>query len=525
MSPMRKLVITCGILSCFVLCRTVAATDNRDSVAVRGDTRPSFQITPLVQRLSGRQGQRVKFRFDVKAFEHPQSLRIRPVGLRQALNGLIVVDEAPPAYPVNLSAPEQMDLKAAEKATIRGQVDLPLSQAPFHVFGILVTDLGRPFQTGAADTTAPGVHVRFVTQYLLRVEVRVENARPENAKALRVESASLVEQDGNPFVEAYLANPTENVVEVQVFCRILNSDGLEKVPAFGLTLPVRAQLESHERFDAKILGRSRVRLVAPVPAAVFSGDYQLELEWLSRNRKCGKEVFPVTVEQDDFPAQASMQVQIGEVLRVEPSQIELSVLPRGNRRLPLRVANEGPEPLVVQLTPHNLDGTVADWVLLQPSEFIVPAGRGRNVLVTARADSRSANRYGHLRVAVHSENAARAMQDLPLGLLVSTAAEFSLSTGSLSWDTDGNRPGFVLRLQNNGPVHLPLNGRLVFRDVTGQRVEVTAGYGRWLLPGQEGEIRFPLHRPLSAGVYPITVALEAGEGTEPVQITEEVKVP
>jgi hypothetical protein len=64
--------------------------------AVRGDARPSFQITPLVQRFSVRPGQRLKFSFEVQSLGKPQSLKVRAVGLKQQLNGLVVVNEAVP---------------------------------------------------------------------------------------------------------------------------------------------------------------------------------------------------------------------------------------------------------------------------------------------------------------------------------------------------------------------------------------------------------------------------------------------
>ena len=503
-----------------------AAEPSRE-LAARGNARPSFQIKPLVHRFSARPGQRLKFSFDVQTLANPQSLRIRAVSLKQQLNGLAVADETGPAADaIQVAGPLQLDLKAQQTATIRGHVDVPRSPAPFHAFGILVTDLGRPFSSGKQPEggNEAAIAVRFVTQYLLRVEVDIVGGRQENAKELRVEDASLVDLKGRPFVEVDVTNPAKSGVEFQLYCRLLGMDGAPRSPAFGLALPARATRPEPQRYESVVFGQTRVRLSAPVSEAVFPGDYQLELEWLSRGRKCGKAIFPVVVHEGDFAAQASEVAQIGQSVRVTPAQIELSSASGGIRRLPLRVANHSRESVHVHLTILNLDRTVADALVLQPGEFHLPAGRGRNVLVTAQPGSElERHRYGFVRVDVRAGEAAIETRELPFALLVAGPAEPVFETGTLHWDQRGEREGFVLPILNRGAVHLPLHGHLTVIDGSGKRIDIPAGYGRWVLPGQQDELRFPVRGHIAPGTYSVKVEVEKG-GLEPHTITQPVQV-
>jgi hypothetical protein len=369
------------------------------------------------------------------------------------------------------------------------------------------------------------IGVRFVTQYLLRLEVDVSNGRQENGKELRIESARFVEHEGLPFVEADVVNPTEAVVEFQLSCRLLQSNGKETIPAFGMALPVRASRQVPARYESTVFGLNRVRLAAPVPQAVFPGEYRLELESISYRRKGGEASFPVIVRDGDFPAQRSTSVQVADALRITPAQIELSFGRGGNRRLPLSIANNAIEPLDINVAARNLDGTPADWVLISPANLQLLPGRKRNILLAARAAGEpEQHRYGYLRVEVGSAETVYAMHDLPLALLGRTEIPPNFQTGSLRWEPDGERPAFVLPIRNQAAVHLPLNGRLTLTDPLGQITEISGGFDRWLLPGQRDEIRFPLHRWLPPGSYHAKVQLQTTKGRAPLEFHQQVEL-
>lgn len=518
---MKGLLVFC-MLICVFQPVAIPADEPTNPLAIQGNVRASFQVKPLVQVLAGRRGQRIPFRFEVQTVDRPQALRIRAVSLKQQLNGLVVVDaDGPPPADVTLAGAVELNVTPLKSGTIEGFVNVPRSQSPFHVYGILVTDLGQHLKGVSPQKTPNQIGVRFVTQYLLRLEVRVTNGRQANAKDLRFESVRLVERNGWPYVVSDVVNPTEAGVEFQVSCRLLDNLGKEIVPKFGVGLPVRASREGPARYASMVLGHNRVRLAAPVPQAVFPGQYQLELKWISQRRVGGEVSFPVAVREGDFPAQAAATVQVAQALNVTPAQVELSLARRGNRRQPLTLTNHHSQPLQVKLTAHNLDGTPANWALLQPDTFLLQPGRRRNVLVAASAgDDIENHRYGYLRATIGSGHS----HDLPLALLGRSETQPDLHVGSLGWDPKGERPAFVVPITNQGSVHVPLNGRLEITNDLGQSVEILGGFDRWIFPGERDEIRFPLHRLLPPANYKVQVQIQMVEGQDPVTIKQQVVI-
>ena len=143
----------------------------------------------------------------------------------------------------------------------------------------------------------------------------------------------------------------------------IDGRGRTLIPEFGLALPARASRKEPERYNSMVFGQNRVRLIAPVPEAIFPGEYTLELDWISERRKCGGVSVPVVIAEGDFPALASQSVQIGEALSITPAQVELSLRSGGSRRVPLRLANNGPDVLHVRLAGLAFDGTPANRAL------------------------------------------------------------------------------------------------------------------------------------------------------------------
>ena len=519
---MKRLLVVCAFVLVFRLV-SLSADETKKSTAVDGNVRASFQVNPLKMELLGRRGQRIPFRFQIQVADQSQVLKIRLVNLKQQLNGLIVVDpKGPPPIDVTMSSSADLNLDAQEKASIEGFVDIPRSPTPFHAYGILVTDLGT--QLDPSDPTNPArgqIGVRFVTRYLLRIEVQVTNGRQENAKQLRIETARLVEHNGLPFVESDIVNPTETNVEFQLYGRLVDRAEKEVIPWFGLALPVRAGRQEPDRYSSIVLGRSRVRLISPVPQAVFSGQYKLEMKYVSHRRIGGERAFQVGVRDTDFPAQASTSLRVSDVLQVSPSQFGLSLARGGNRRRPLKVSNKSSQSLDVKITAHNSDSTPANWVTLQPNTFQLLPGRNRNVLVASQSGSEIENhRYGYLRVQVGSEKPKK----LPLALLGRSKVKPVVQVGQMSWDGSGGRPAFVVPVENLGPIHVPLKGRLTVVNELGQKVEIDGGFDRWLLPGERDQVRFSLHRQLPPATYQFRYQIHTSDSENPVSVKQQVVI-
>jgi hypothetical protein len=82
----------------------------------------------------------------------------------------------------------------------------------------------------------------------------------------------------------------------------------------------------------------------------------------------------------------------------------------------------------------------------------------------------------------------------------------------------------VFPLRNEGDVHLPLKAKLTVTNVRGQAMELTTGYGRWLMPGQSDDLKFYPPGPLPPGTYRCRVEIQVGEGRDRVTADDVVRV-
>jgi hypothetical protein len=85
-----------------------------------------------------------------------------------------------------------------------------------------------------------------------------------------------------------------------------------------------------------------------------------------------------------------------------------------------------------------------------------------------------------------------------------------------------DRSGFTLPIQNDSLRHVPLEGRLSLTDEFGRGFVVDAGYGRWLMPGQRGEIFFGFREPPPPGTYDIQILLQQNEGEPPLRMSKTI---
>ena len=87
------------------------------------------------------------------------------------------------------------------------------------------------------------------------------------------------------------------------------------------------------------------------------------------------------------------------------------------------------------------------------------------------------------------------------------------------------RPALVLPVTNLGDVHLPLHAKLILTDARGGTAELLGGFGRWVLPGADGELRFYPPVPLPAGIYRVRAEIQIGDQRAPVLVEDTLHVP
>ncbi len=523
---MGREVVTAASIA-FVALAPVVFAQRSLPLQLQTQVEPAFRITPMVQTFEAPRGKLIEFEFEIESLERPTSLRIKPVGLRQQENGVIMPDEtAPLADAVRLLSPPAIELDATEKAKIEGRVRVPRSNSKFHSFGILVKDLGRTINRRAKPEAGKArVGINFVTQYLLRCDISVIGASGGDVRRLEILSGELVEIQGSPKARVWISNPTDSFLEFGLRCRITVPESHAQGNPFALVLPVRASMEGPERYVARILPASRIRLEEILPDPILPGAYELEVELLSQGRRQLQAGFPAVVRDEDFPAQRIAVASVAPHVSAQPAQIELSLRRQGQRYVAVTFANNSQDDVEVQLDTHDGSSAAVEWLAVRPATFTLPSCSSRKALVSiSNSRAVSTNRFGVITANVRLADGEIRTQDLTVAVLARVEDAPKLAIEPLRWDASGAKLGFVVPVMNQGDVHLPLDGKLTVSNALGQSAEFLAGYGRWLLPGQSDDLRFHLPGPLPPGTYHYHAEIGLGEGRTPVTVEDKFRV-
>ncbi|QDV68501.1 hypothetical protein Poly24_22100 [Rosistilla carotiformis] len=496
---------------------------------LRPDVKPAFHVTPMSHKFEATRGKRIPVKFDIESVERPTVLHVQTVSLRQESDGTILPDtESPAPDNLELLSPADIQLAENELSTIECRLRVPSNSGNFHSFGLLVTDLGRIVEQrpiAAGDNKTRRVGVRFVTRYLLRVDVTVTGARGEDAANIDIESVELIEDDGFAKARVWITNSTESPLEFQAQAGFVRAGSTAGKNRFSLSMPNRQSVESDERYNVRILPGARLRLEHRLPEAAFPGEHEMEVSLITNRRTRKKQVFPVTIRAGEFPAQDALLIQAARDITVAPSQVELSMRRGGNRRVAVEIKNNSPQDVTVDIQPQSGSAFV-DGLIVRPTELKVRAGSHRKFLATLDAhNSDDLNRYTHLNVIVTSDAGEIVGEfSIPVALLARTEQTPLVQWDPLQWDGSTEPPAFVLPVRNTGQMHLPLQGNLKMVDAFGRAVEMQAGYGRWLLPGEEFLLRFRTKFAPPAGKYRYQIKIDGDDSTPPIEIEDELQM-
>ena len=494
------------------------------------NVRPDFHITPIVHDLEARRGQLLRFEYTVEAMGADVTLEVRPCALQQEENGVVLPDTLSPAPSnIQMETPAVLEVKASQRVMIKGRLRVPPTNTTFHSFGILVKNAGgKPLSDNAP--VKPGerrLKVKFVTQYLLRCDIRVIGARGSALRDLEVKSAELRNQDGHAQARVLVHNPTESPLEFETRCRLRNVEGAVPRQSFSLVLPVRSSLEEPERLIARILPKATVRVENLLPHPVFSGQHELTVELHSRGRVQQRAEFPLEVKSGNFPAQDATVVQVARDLVVSPSQLELSLQSGGKRFVALTIENTSLQRLTVNLSKDLADESQADWLSVHPTTLEVSPGRRAKALIRVQSGfDVTSNQYAALRVDVTPEvGSSVGSQTIPVALLARTDEQPVLDAGEIRWTDEAFRNTLAVTMTNRGTRHAELNPQLRLTDSFGRAMLLNGGYGKWLLPGESAEVHFPLIAVPPPGTYRAQVVHENGDNEPIVLVAGEVFVP
>ena len=507
----------------------VAAQKQLREITTSANAKPSFRIEPIVQRLTGRRGQTLEFQFEMASLNDSTNIEIQPVALTQNENGAIVPDtDSEPPTNLQLFSPSKLELAEDAAVLLRGAVKVPTVESPFHSFGLLVTDHGRTVSSSAPDDQQTSVGITFITRYLLRVDITVPNVRSPNIAKLIIDNAELIEDFGLPVVRAWVVNPTDAPLVFTMQALFDTEFGPLPENAFALLQPVRRNLKPNEREEIRILPHARIRVDETIPFPLFPGNYQLIAQIHERRRTIVQSTFPITIGPRDFPGLETAFRLIAENVVASPGTLELSFLRGGNRYLPYNVSNKSGEEIVVESRAVSLGGEPIDWLLTRPDRLAIRSGQSRKFLVTGDASVRKIEqpKYGAIEVqAKRADGTLLGTNRILVAQLPDKQVLPKLEIGNLTWsETATATPMIGIPVKNVGSVHIPLQGRLRLMDDRGLRFQFVAGYGRWLLPGQEDMLKFRIKDEIPPAEYGLAFQVDQGPDAPTLQGQTRVQI-
>jgi hypothetical protein len=194
--------------------------------------------------------------------------------------------------------------------------------------------------------------------------------------------------------------------------------------------------------------------------------------------------------------------------------MELSQLRGGNRRLTMLVKNNGKDTKAIELSAVDSAGLTLEAAMIQPSSFTLAPNGNRKISVTLKSqnDLPDATIYGSLHVQCRSDRKDfNESRDIPLAIALKKSATPELKLSPVQWDATGKYPCFRSTVSNLGNTHHPLDARLSIFDDKGNRIQIPAGFGKWLMPGQTSKLEFRSEHALRPGKYQLKCELQHGD--------------
>lgn len=488
---------------------------------------PSFHIEPIVHRFEARRGARIPFKFEIKSTGKEMNVAVSAVQLRQEITGIILHDlegEAPTE--MRFTSPTEFKLAQGETHYIQGELTVPLAKSNFLSYGVLVRDNGRVAerQDEASDPNRVDAGIRFVTQYVLRVDIETGIKDLSQMDHLVFEQGHVVSEKGMPVARTFLVNPTDFAFECGVRGTIESSTTSRPQP-FRMMLPSRENLAGEPQYLVRIMPRSRVVLNAPVDSLLFPGEQSLNVEVTNGRRALVGQSFSVNVRQGAFPALETQLAYLDNELSVQPAQIQVGSIAGSKRTCNLRFTNNSTDTKSVHLGLRDLKGNPLNGLVLSSDTIEVKPGRTKTVRASIRSSSEiDQAKFGTIQVRVSNETGQQDTQTLPLVMLFGEPPIPSIQVGELQSVEKNGHTSFRLAVTNNGKGYVPVHADLKLADGSGRALELADGFGRWLRPGETRELAFYPEMILEAGEYQISLNLQTTAKQDPVTQTLNIKL-
>ena len=471
---------------------------------------PRFEISPLVQDLDCRPGQTESFEFLVKCHSTEAAFRVEPVRMTQNEEGLMAPSVALDDPNLELLSPSIVRLTTGEETTIRGRVRAPLAAGAFVPLGILVTQISDE-DLPAAKGTGAGIGARFISRYLLRVELRTTGGLGRQ-RSLVVESATVEPSEAGPMVQAFVTNPTDDALEFALRA-IIKKDGVPYGRPAAMALPIRASDPVPRRNEARVLGGTRVRMETKIDRALPAGNYDLELMVSWHGRDYQTVTAPFTLEERAANPTTENRM-LCDGVSLSEAQLTLSAERGGRRLTTLTLENARAEPVTVRLTASD-----CDWLLIRPDVIVLPPRQSRSVMVALTGASPAQPEYATVDLQasypIAGGKTETGRRSLVVANLVREAPTPNLNCGRLAIDPDSKM--VQLLILNTGAVHVSPKLDITLRQADKIITTWTKYDSAWLLPGEQREFEFPAG-DVPAGIYEYagTVRGESEKWSQPL---------
>lgn len=529
--------VACSAIALVVLALPVRAQQADTGGPQDGQTQPitftdsverSFNIEPVVHRFQGRRGEIIPFSFQITSTGKPLNLSIMLVSLRQEESGIIMHDvHTPPPQQIRFTTETSFSLAPGQSRTLAGEITVPISKTNYLSYGVLVRDQGSINELtnqNSSNDTSTRASVKFVTQYLLRVDIETRGSELGELQQMKMVDGIVKSINGMPIAEAYLENPTDMALECTVRGEI-NSPNLVRAKPFYLGLQSRAGLSGNDRHLVRLMPHSRVRLSAPIDDLLLPGEQILNLDLMFQQRRLIEQSFTFEVNPGQFPALETQTAHLANRLAAEPAQIELGLTRGARRTLALRLMNNSDVEQTLVLEPRDLNGQITEKVKLSSDSVTLAPGRYKNVRVTLGNSNETSAAYGVVAVLSQAGQTIQSAGEIPLALFFAEPSPPQITLAPMQALASGDGTGFRVTVHNRGVGYVPIDAELRISSLSGGSLVMADGFGKWLAPGQDRHLDFVPEKRLPDGEYQLSLFVRTTPDAPVSTSTLNIKLP
>jgi|688.fasta_scaffold10591_2 hypothetical protein len=499
------------IPNAFVSGQAPDSNTKKASRVVQGTAEPAFRIEPVIQKLRGRAGDVLSVQFEIQAGGKPSVIRVAPIALKQFEDGSILFDPTAPIQEgLQIVSPTVINMEAGQKTAIECIVTVPHSDSAFHSFGILVQDEGQLSDNSNVDTLDVLPRILFKTQYVLRCDVLVEGRKADSASVLELSDANCQEFQGKPVLHVRLKNPANTPIEfkAEITYGVAGSGGKKRT--IGMSTIGRRTMLTQDRYTTRILANSEIILEAIPEDFLFPANYEGEVTLHVLGKLVKRQKVRFNVPRNKFSAQDMNMREICDGVVAHPVQLVVSHR-RGEKRVAeFQVENYSARTRSVSLKAFDSNGQEVKDVKIRPNEITLGSGIQKRISVAISGIPEERNRYVTLDIVPEPiEGEESKVAKLNLGLLAGKAKPQQVTISDLQFVSDPSQPCYVTQVVNSGDTHVPIFAEIIIRNLqTNQEIAFEYGWGKWLLPGKEFDLRFPIPDELPEGRYEVECLLK-----------------